>query len=207
MKATAGAGDESARSAKWIARRDEIIDTSARLFAERGYHATGIADLCDANGLGKGAFYHYIESKEELLAAIQDRVMDEVMAGADRVAAEGGPYTHQLERLGAEYLEVIVRLPEHVWVFLHEYPALTGRRADDFRARRRTWEQRVEQVIAAGVTAGEFRAIDPKLATRAWFGMHNYTYLWLRPDGPRSAREVSEAFAQIVLEGITAPGA
>ncbi len=35
------------------------------------------------NGLGKGAFYHYIASKEELLAAIHDRVMDEVMVGAE----------------------------------------------------------------------------------------------------------------------------
>src|SRR5436190_4658754 len=40
------------------------------------------------NGLGKGAFYHYISSKEELLAAIHDRVMDEVMLGADRVAQD-----------------------------------------------------------------------------------------------------------------------
>ena len=49
-----------------------------------GYHATGITELCDANDLGKGALYHYIGSKEELLAAIHDRVMDEVMLGADR---------------------------------------------------------------------------------------------------------------------------
>ena len=47
-------------------------------------------DLCAANDLGKGALYHYIGSKEELLAAIHDRVMDEVMLGANRVAAAGG---------------------------------------------------------------------------------------------------------------------
>ena len=77
--------DEPRRSAKWEARRDEIIDTSAQVFARQGYHATGIAELCTVNGVGKGAFYYYIGSKEELLAAIHDRVMDEVMVGADRV--------------------------------------------------------------------------------------------------------------------------
>ena len=55
-----------------------------------GYHATGINELCTANELGKGALYHYIGSKEALLAAIHDRVMDEVMLGADRVAEAGG---------------------------------------------------------------------------------------------------------------------
>ena len=96
--------DESRRSAKWKARRDVIIDTSAPVFARRGYHATGIAELCEVNGLGKGAFYHYIGSKEELLAAIHDRVMDEVMVGADRVAEAGGSPSTQLAMLGDELL-------------------------------------------------------------------------------------------------------
>src|SRR5262245_51146994 len=88
---------EDPRRAKWAARRERIIDTSASVFARQGYHATGIAELCTVNGLGKGAFYHYIDSKEELLAAIHDRVMDEVMVGADRVAAAGGAPSAQLE--------------------------------------------------------------------------------------------------------------
>ncbi len=81
--------DASRRNQKWAARREAIIDTSARLFAANGYHATGINELCEANELGKGALYHYIGSKEELLASIHDRVMDEVMRGADRVADAG----------------------------------------------------------------------------------------------------------------------
>ena len=88
------------RSEKWKARRDAIVDTSAPVFAGGGYHATGIAELCEVNGLGKGAFYHYIGSKEELLAAIHDRVMDEVMLGADRVAAAGGSPSEQLAHAG-----------------------------------------------------------------------------------------------------------
>ena len=68
--------EERARSAKWQARRDAIVDTSAKLFARRGYHATGLTELCEANGLGKGTLYHYIGSKERLLVAIHDRVMD-----------------------------------------------------------------------------------------------------------------------------------
>src|SRR5215472_15488271 len=114
----------SRRSSKWRARREAIIDTSARVFARRGYHATGIAELCTENDLGKGALYHYIGSKEELLAAIHDRVMDEVMLGADRVALAGGTPPQQLTMLGEELLDVIFRFPHHVWVFLHDFPAL-----------------------------------------------------------------------------------
>ena len=190
------------RSEKWEARRDEIIDTSAIVFARNGYHATGIQELCEVNGFGKGAFYYYIGSKEELLAAIHDRVMDEVLAGADRVVTAGGTPSAQLAGLGEELLDVIHRYPDHVWVFLHEFPALTGERAERFRSRRREYERTVEQVLRAGIKTGEFRRVDPWLTARAWLGMHNYTYLWLRPGGRLSARDAASPFAEIFLQGI-----
>jgi AcrR family transcriptional regulator len=201
----AEARDEPRRSAKWQARRQAIVDTSARVFARRGYHATGITELCAANGLGKGALYHYIGSKEELLAAIHDRVMDEVMLGADRVAEAGGSSSAQLAMLGDELLDVIHRYPDHVWVFLHEFPALTDVRAEQFRRRRRAYERRVEAVLQAGIDSGEFREVDPRLTALAWLGMHNYTYLWLKAGGRLSARDVAKPFAEIFIGGIANP--
>src|SRR3954454_15522299 len=138
------AGHEPRRDPKWGARRQTIIDSSARVFAGQGYHATGLTELCEANDLGKGALYHYIGSKEELLAAIHDPVREEVMIGADRVAEAGGTPSAQLAMLGEELLDVIHRYPDHVWVFLHEFPALTGERAAQFRKRRGEYELRVE---------------------------------------------------------------
>jgi AcrR family transcriptional regulator len=193
---------DSRRREKWQVRRQAIVDTSASVFAQRGYHATGITELCAANDLGKGALYHYIGSKEELLAAIHDRVMDEVMSGADRVEETGGSPLQQLARLGDELLDVIHRYPDHVWVFLHEFPALTGERAERFRGRRREYERRVEAVLQAGVDTGEFRALDAKLTALAWLGMHNYTYLWLKAGGRLSARDIAKPFADIFTSGI-----
>jgi AcrR family transcriptional regulator len=199
---SAQANTDSRRSPKWESRREAIVDTSAHLFARQGYHATGIMELCTANDLGKGALYHYIGSKEELLAAIHDRVMDEVLLGAARVASAGGTPSRQLSMLGDELLDVIHRYPDHVWVFLHEFPALTGERAERFRSRRQGYERQVEAVLRAGVESGEFREIDPWLTARAWLGMHNYTYLWLKPGGTLAAGSVAKPFAEIFMRGI-----
>jgi AcrR family transcriptional regulator len=196
------AKDESGRSAKWHMRREIIIDLSAKVFAQHGYHATSTIELCEANQLGKGALYYYIGSKEQLLAAIHDRVMDEVMLGADRVAQVGGSPPDQLALLGQELLDVIVRYPDHVWVFLHEFHALTGARAEQFRTRRREYERRVEAVFEAGTESGHFRPRDPRLSARAWLGMHNYTYLWLKADGRLSAKQVAASFADIFVWGM-----
>jgi len=198
VDATSGSPGPSKRDV----RRQVIIDTSASIFARRGYHATGINELCAANDLGKGALYHYIGSKEALLVAIHDRVMDEVMLGAERVAEAGGKPSQQLAMLGDELLDVIHRYPDHVWVFLHEFPALTGERAKRFQGRRREYERRVEDVFRAGVEIGEFRPLDPRLTALAWLGMHNYTYLWLKAGGRLSARDVAKPFAEIFIRGV-----
>jgi AcrR family transcriptional regulator len=197
--------DNSERSAKWHQRRQAIIDMSAKVFAERGYHGTSTVELCEANEIGKGALYYYIGSKEHLLAAIHDRVMDEVMLGADQVALAGASPPEQLAMLGEELLDVIARYPDHVWVFLHDFPALTGEYAKQFRERRRRYERRVEDVFEAGARLGHFRELDPRLAARAWLGMHNYTYLWLKAGGRLSAKEVAAWFADIFIWGIANP--
>ena len=104
--------------------------------------------------------------------------------------------------LGEELLDVIFRFPDHVWVFLHDFPALTGKNAETFRQRRRAYEQRVEDVFKRGVESGDFRPLDTRLAVIAWLGMHNYTYLSLRAGGHFSVREVAESFADIFVLGI-----
>jgi len=194
--------DKDGKSAKWQQRRHEIVDVSAKIFAQRGYHATGTMELCEANGIGKGALYYYIGSKEALLAAIHDRVMDEVMLGADRAVRSGGTPTEQLTLLGEELLDVIFRFPDHVWVFLHDFPALTGKNAEVFRQRRRAYEKLLEDVFAAGAASGEFRPLDTRLAMTAWLGMHNYTYLWLRAGGHFSVKEVAKSFADFFILGV-----
>src|SRR4051812_34417524 len=48
-------------------RREELTREAARLFAERGYHGTSLADVAEALGIQKASLYHHIESKEDLL--------------------------------------------------------------------------------------------------------------------------------------------
>ena len=55
-----------------------ILNVSARLFMEKGYEHTSIQDIIDnLGGLSKGAIYHHFKSKEEILDAVTDRIMEE----------------------------------------------------------------------------------------------------------------------------------
>ena len=55
--------------------RANVLDTAARLFQARGYHATGMREIIDATGVSSGALHHHFPTKHALaLAVIQDRV-------------------------------------------------------------------------------------------------------------------------------------
>ena len=66
-------------------RRDELVAVATRLFAERGYHGTSMADLAGAMGVQKGSLYSLTESKQELLVAVKVGIPRDV--AADQVAS------------------------------------------------------------------------------------------------------------------------
>ena len=53
-----------------VDRRRQLMDFAARRFAENGYHPTSVAEIVSGMGVGKGVFYWYFSSKEELLVEI-----------------------------------------------------------------------------------------------------------------------------------------
>src|ERR671938_853014 len=77
------------------ARREELTRTAARLFADRGYHGTSLADLAEALGLQKASLYHHIASKEDLLWAVARAGAEAFHGGLDEVP-DGLPTTERI---------------------------------------------------------------------------------------------------------------
>lgn len=67
---TTTAGGERKLTSRGRNRRSAIIATATKLFAESGYHPTSVQDIVDALGVGKGVFYWYFPSKDDLLTEI-----------------------------------------------------------------------------------------------------------------------------------------
>jgi AcrR family transcriptional regulator len=57
-------------------RRNEILDVAQRLFYTKGYRRTSVSDIIDEIGIAKGTFYHHFRSKQALLDALVERVLE-----------------------------------------------------------------------------------------------------------------------------------
>ena len=190
--------------ARYLQRKAEIADVAAHLFAERGYHATSIQDLSDATGLQRGALYHYIETKRDLLYSIHERFIDPLLAEAREIEARQEPPDVAIKALAHALMSTISTYHDQVTVFLHEWNAIADEPEwEEVRNSRREFEQIIQRVVERGMAEGVFEVVDVRLATLAFVGMINYSYQWFRPGGRASASRVADIFSAIFLNGVT----
>ena len=79
------------RQKQAIESRRKLLEAATELFNEKGYQETGVQEICVHAGLSVGVFYHYFNSKQELLQAILRSKNDELM---ELIATESTARTH-----------------------------------------------------------------------------------------------------------------
>lgn len=202
-----GRPDRPRLAARYDAKRDEIIDIAARVFAENGYHATSIDDLVEATGLQRGGLYHYIDGKLDLLLAIHQRFIEPLLATAREIVVQDLPADEMLRRLAHALMRDIAMYRDEVTVFLHEWRTLRGAPEwVEVRDTRREFEKTIETVLARGEREGLFAVSERQLTGYAFLGMFNYSYTWFDPHGASTPDEIAERFVEIFMHGIAARG-
>lgn len=179
--------------------RDAVLDTALTLFAQRGYHGTPLSDIADALGIRTPSLYNHMGSKQDLLATILLRTMDDVLA--DFRAAVAGRET-PADRLHAATRVYALRHATHrrdALVVNRDAASVEDPERGLVRDRRREHERAVRSVIAEGVRTGEFHAGNPALASFAILEMGVSIARWFRDDGPRTAEQVADEHAEYAL--------
>jgi len=186
--------------ARYEGRRQALIDAAAKLFAERGYEQTSIGDLSEATGLAAGGIYHYTSSKEGLLIAICDELLDPLLEQARAIAAtDVPPDQHLRDLLRAWLLHIESHIP-HMLVFGQERHTIEREpRWRAVRRKRKQFEQILDGVLVAGEADGSMAFEDRGLTLLALLGMVNYAPQWLRPGGRRSAEEIADTWCNLFI--------
>jgi AcrR family transcriptional regulator len=185
------------------ANREEAIHAAARrIFREKGYHGSSMQDIAEAVGLFKGSLYHYIRSKEELLARLFEGALEVTLAELGTIAAGKGSARERMRAMVRAYALAIVRNLDAVGVYLREWRALPPADVARVRERRRSIRRLFQRVVEEGMRGGEFGRGDAKLATLAILGMCNWLYDWYRPRGAKSPSAIADELARRALASL-----
>lgn len=182
-------------------QRARILKTAAQLFAARGYHAVGMAELGDAVGLGRGALYHHIRSKEDLLFDISREYIADLAAHAEEVASGGHSPTEQVKLLGSYLMLKIASHQAELSLCFREVQSLTGERRDEVMALHVRYEAAWKRLLREGERLGVFQPFDP-IVLKGLLGMYFYSYLWIQPSGRVGPAQVADRFNAIVLKAL-----
>ena len=174
-------------------RQQAVIETSAALFARRGFQATSMDELSDATGLRSGGLYHYIGSKQKLLLLIFGQLMDPLLERAAEIEAGDEDPESQLRALVRAWLAHIETHLDHMAVFAQERHAIEHEPEwEDVRAAR----DRFEAILARRLAAV---GLTDRLALFALLGMVNHTATWLKPGGRLTTAQIADGYCNMLL--------
>ncbi len=183
--------------------REGILEAAARIFSEKGFDATSMQDIAEAVHLQKASLYHHFSSKQEILLDILDRALDLINTRLEGVLSNSLSPDEQLRKAMVCYLETIAENQNLSAVLLLELRSLDPELKALHASRREKFENLWKDLITAGRQRGVFQDIDSSLTGRAILGVMNWTVTWYRRDGPRSAEEIANLYADLLLHGLT----
>lgn len=183
-------------------QRQRILHEAASLFEVSGYHNTSMEDIASRIGLRKPTLYHYFKSKEEILFGIHDAFINRLIDRQRAREAIAMDERQQLLEIIMDMLQVIDEQRGEVRVFFEFFRELSPDRRELIARKRDEYEGFVEAVIRHGVEAGDFREVDPRLATLMLFGTVNWSYQWFQPGGRLGPRELAYVMWDQFLKGV-----
>ena len=126
------------------ARRERILAAAAQLAAGRGFHTVGLADIGAQAGIVGSGIYRHFASKDALLVALLDRVMDRLAEGAARILAAEPDGHAALSALVRDHITVAIEDRAVLAVYHREIHTLPE---DDRRRLRRRQRHYIEDWV------------------------------------------------------------
>ena len=153
--------------------RAGILDAAVTLFADKGYDATGVAEICAAAGVSKGAFYHHFPSKhavflailEDWLAAL-DIQMEQKLTEAEDIPGgliEMASLTNDIFSAAGGHLSMFIEF----WSQSLHDPEIWRATVDPYRRYTRLFAGYIQR----GIEEGSLRPVDTDAAARLIVGM------------------------------------
>ena len=151
-----------------IETRTHILEAALECFARSGYDATGVAEICDAAGVSKGAFYHHFPTKQAIfLALMHDWLRNiDILMDASRAGAQSTPQAiYQMsEMMTSVFDQARGQLP----LFL-EFWTQASHDTQIWQAVLEPYQRYADYfstIVKGGIAEGSLKSVDPDVAAR-----------------------------------------
>jgi TetR/AcrR family transcriptional regulator, cholesterol catabolism regulator len=185
----------------------QILKTSAKIFAEKGFHRTSVRDISRATKMSLAGLYYYFSTKEELLYLIQERCFVTLLQRWDRAANPGTEARARIRVFAENHLSFFLHNMYEMKVMAHEDESLTGEYQDRILVLKRRYVKVIMNLIGELQKQEGGKSVDLRVATFALFGMMNWIYTWYQPKRDLPFSQLIEQMLRIYFFGVLTGGA
>jgi len=184
-------------------KRRAALRVAARIFNEKGYHATSLDEIADEIGVTKTALYYYFKNKEQLLYECLKLTYD--CGQSARLEAEqmDGTAFEKLKHLYRCFMEN--RMEERgAYTTMANIRALPDDQQAELMERRKHLDRYSRMLIEKAIAEGALRPVDVRITSNFFLGAVNWILRWHTEDDAMSPRDVSNHFLDLFMNGIVA---
>lgn len=185
-----------------ISRKEQIMQTAAKMFKDKGYASSSMRDIATELGIEAASLYHHIKSKEEILETICFTMADKLNAA---IAEVNDIYFNAEEKLRMaikSHVQIISENIDQSAVFLHEWRSLSEPKLSEFKALRNGYEAEIKVIISEGINEDIFDNVDQKFATLTILSTVNWINEWYNPNGKMNPEEIAQKLSDFIMGGL-----
>ncbi len=184
----------------------QILKTSAKIFAEKGFHHTSVRDISRSTKMSLSGLYYYFTTKEELLFLIQERCFVTLLQRWEHVD-NGLDVRARIRCFAENHLSFFLHNMPEMKVMAHEDESLTGAFNEKILVLKRRYVKVIMDLIRELQEHEGANGIDLRVATFALFGMTNWIYTWYQPQRDLPLAQLVEQMLRIYFFGVLKSGA
>ncbi|AZG46403.1 TetR/AcrR family transcriptional regulator [Gordonia insulae] len=160
-------------------------------FAEQGYHGTSVREIAARANLSVPGLYHHYPSKQSLLQGLLERTMTDLLNRSEMAVREAGEQpVDQFDAVVESLLRFHMYRREQAFVGSTEIRSLDDTYKQTYIGHRDRQQHMVDEIVFAGVEAGDFTTRYPKDASRAVATMCVGVSTWFKLDGELAPDEL-----------------
>lgn len=184
---------------------DPVLTAALAAVLETGYYGCSMRDIAARCGLSAPGIYHHYPSKQSMLVALLDIVMEDLAHRSQAALADGDD--HPAQRF-ARLIENLALFHTHrqqlAFVGASEMRSMEPASRRRIGTLRKAQQYLVDEQVLAAVSCGTFTTPQPRLAARAVVTMCAALAQWFQPGGPITPEEVAEQYVGFALDVMTA---
>jgi AcrR family transcriptional regulator len=184
-------------------KRQAVLHTAARLFNERGFHATSLDDIAQRLHVSKPTLYYYVKSKDDILLECVRTALAMMKTGIDAVRESGGRALDQLQACMRIYTGIVMEDFGTCVIRIGEDPLPPPLR-QELRRLKAGIDHEFRRLIDEGIAEGSIAPCDPKLAAFMLAGALSWVGRWYRPGGPMTPDQIADQGIALLLGGVLA---